>query len=111
MELLAEQVRDVRLIIYDQDAHAHGLLPDAAWRARGNRTVSSVNSRGGTGDWQTSSINSLVEEALYLAYHGARVQDQAFNATLERDFSETLKPIDVNKQADLRLCFWSGRRC
>ena len=48
------------------------------------------HSRGGTGDWQESNINALVEEALNLAYHGARAQDQDFNVTLERDFaSET----------------------
>ena len=45
------------------------------------------HSRGGTGDWQESNINALVEEALNLAYHGARAQDQDFNVTLERDFA------------------------
>ena len=44
------------------------------------------HSRGGTGDWQESDINALVEEALNLAYHGARAQDKEFNVTLERDF-------------------------
>ena len=31
-------------------------------------------------------LNALVDEALNLAYHGARAQDQNFNITLERDF-------------------------
>ena len=46
-----------------------------------------AHSRGGTGDWQASNINALVEEALNLAYHGARAQDKDFNVTLERDFA------------------------
>jgi PAS domain S-box-containing protein len=62
-----------------------------------------AHSRGGTGDWQTSNINSLVEEALNLAYHGARAQDQSFNVTLERDFGGTLKPIDVVPQDVTRV--------
>ena len=41
------------------------------------------HSRGGSGDWTPSDINALVEEALNLAYHGARAQDNAFNVTLE----------------------------
>ena len=50
------------------------------------------HSRGGTGDWQESNINALVEEALNLAYHGARAQDQDFNVTLERDFDRRPSP-------------------
>jgi two-component system NtrC family sensor kinase len=61
-----------------------------------------AHSRGGTGDWQTSNINSLVEEALNLAYHGARAQDQDFNVTLERDFAETT-PIEVVPQDVTRV--------
>jgi two-component system, NtrC family, sensor kinase len=34
-----------------------------------------AHSRGGSGEWQDVGINSLVEEALNLAYHGARAQD------------------------------------
>ena len=40
-----------------------------------------AHSRGGSGDWQSTDINALVEEALNLAYHGARAQDQSWNAT------------------------------
>ena len=45
-----------------------------------------AHSRGGTGERQSVDLNALVEEALNLAYHGARAQDQNFNITLERDF-------------------------
>jgi signal transduction histidine kinase len=30
------------------------------------------HSRGGSGDWQATDLNALVDEALNLAYHGAR---------------------------------------
>lgn len=61
------------------------------------------HSRGGSGDWQPSDINILVEEALNLAYHGARAQDKEFNVTLERDFERTGKPIDVVPQDVTRV--------
>ena len=49
-----------------------------------------LHSRGGTGDRQTVDLNALVEEALNLAYHGARAQDPSFNITLQRDFAERI---------------------
>ena len=61
------------------------------------------HSRGGTGDWQESNINALVEEALNLAYHGARAQDNEFNVTLERDFDPEPKPIELVPQDVTRV--------
>ena len=61
------------------------------------------HSRGGKGDWQESNINALVEEALNLAYHGARAQDQDFNVTLERDFAPETEPIEVVPQDVTRV--------
>ena len=46
-----------------------------------------LHSRGGSGDRQIVDLNALADEALTLAYHGARAQDQNFNITLERDFA------------------------
>jgi signal transduction histidine kinase/PAS domain-containing protein len=61
------------------------------------------HSRGGSGDWAPSDINALVEEALNLAYHGARAQDKEFNVTLERDFAKESKPIEVVPQDVTRV--------
>ena len=76
-----------------------------------------AHSRGGSGDWQSSDINSLVEEALNLAYHGARAQDKDFNVTLERDFDKAPRPIDVVPQDVTRVFlnlfgngFYAGRK-
>jgi PAS domain S-box-containing protein len=61
------------------------------------------HSRGGSGDWRATDLNALVEEAVNLAYHGARAQDQSFNVTLERDLDRGLAPIEVVPQEVTRV--------
>jgi two-component system NtrC family sensor kinase len=46
----------------------------------------------------------LIEEALNLAYHGARAQDTSFNITLERDFADAITPIELVPQDITRVC-------
>jgi signal transduction histidine kinase len=50
-----------------------------------------------------ADINVLVEEALNLAYHGARAQDKNFNVTLEREFEPAAKPIELVPQDVTRV--------
>ena len=61
------------------------------------------HSRGVTGERREVDLNGLIDEALNLAYHGARAQDQGFNITLERDFASTLKPIELAPQEITRV--------
>ncbi len=61
------------------------------------------HSRGGTGERREVDLNGLVEEALNLAYHGARAQDQNFNITLERDFDRALAAIELAPQEMTRV--------
>ena len=61
------------------------------------------HSRGSSGERRAVDINELVDEALNLAYHGARAQDQNFNIALERDFGESIAPIEVNPQDITRV--------
>jgi signal transduction histidine kinase len=63
-----------------------------------------AHSRGGSGDWQATDINALVDEALNLAYHGARARDQNFNITLERDLDRRIAPLELVPQ-DLTRVF------
>jgi signal transduction histidine kinase len=56
------------------------------------------HSRGSSGDWQATDMNALVEEAVNLAYHGARAQDQDFKVTLELDLDRNLAPIEIVSQ-------------
>ena len=59
--------------------------------------------RGGSGERRSIDINSLVDEALSLAYHGARAQDQSFNLRLQREFSPGIGPIMVAPQDITRV--------
>ncbi len=59
-----------------------------------------AHSRGGSGDRQSVDVDALVEQALTLAYHGARAQDRSFNITLERDFGRNITPIELVPQDD-----------
>jgi two-component system, NtrC family, sensor kinase len=62
------------------------------------------HSRGATGERRSVDLNALVDEALNLAYHGGRAQDQSFNITLERDYARDLAPIDLVPQDITRVC-------
>ncbi len=48
-------------------------------------------------------LNALIDEALNLAYHGARAQDQSFNIMLERDLGAGIAPIEVSPQDMTRV--------
>ena len=61
------------------------------------------HSRGGSGERRSVDLNALIEEALNLAYHGARAQDQSFNITLERDFADGIAPIELVPQDITRV--------
>jgi PAS domain S-box-containing protein len=62
------------------------------------------HSRGSSGERRSVDLNGLIEEALNLAYHGARAQDASFNITLERDFADAISPIELVPQDITRVC-------
>jgi GAF domain-containing protein/signal transduction histidine kinase len=62
-----------------------------------------AHSRGSSGERQRADLNAMVDEALNLAYHGARAQDPGFNITLERDYAPALAPIKVVPQDITRV--------
>ena len=62
------------------------------------------HSRGSSSERRSVDLNGLIEEALNLAYHGGRAQDQSFNITLERDFADTIVPIELVPQDITRVC-------
>ena len=63
-------------------------------RADGIVTSMLEHSRGASGERRAVGLNNLVDEALNLAYHGARAQDQSFNISLERDFETLLRRLN-----------------
>jgi C4-dicarboxylate-specific signal transduction histidine kinase len=68
-------------------------------RADGIVTSMLLHSRGGSGERR----NALVDEALNLAYHGARSQNQSFETELERDFDRDARPIELVPQDVTRV--------
>jgi signal transduction histidine kinase len=62
-----------------------------------------AHSRGSGDEWQSTDINALVEEALNLAYHGARAQNQDFGITMERDFAAGIAPVELVPQDVTRV--------
>jgi signal transduction histidine kinase len=61
------------------------------------------HSRGVWGERRVVDLNALIEEALNLAYHGARAQDARFNITLEREFDRDLAPTELAPQEMTRV--------
>ena len=62
------------------------------------------HSRGSSGERRQVDLNALIEDALNLAYHGGRAQDQNFNVTLEREYAAALPPIELVPQDITRVC-------
>jgi signal transduction histidine kinase len=62
-----------------------------------------LHSREGSGEHRPVDINSLVEESLNLAYHGARAEKQGFNITLERSYDPAAGQADVFPQDITRV--------
>jgi signal transduction histidine kinase len=61
------------------------------------------HSRGVSGERRVVDLNALIDEALNLAYHGARAQDASFNITLEREFDRGLAPTELAPQEMTRV--------
>jgi signal transduction histidine kinase len=80
-----------------------GKIAEHGRRADGIVKSMLLHSRGGSGERRQSDLNALIEEALNLAYHGARAQDQSFNVTLERDLDPGLGPVELVPQDITRV--------
>jgi signal transduction histidine kinase len=62
-----------------------------------------LHSREGSGEHRLIDINSLVEESLNLAYHGARAEKPGFTITLQRSLDPTAGEVDVFPQDITRV--------
>ena len=62
-----------------------------------------LHSREGSGEHRPVDINAIVEEALNLAYHGARAEKQDFAITLQRSFDPEAGQADVFPQDITRV--------
>ena len=57
-----------------------------------------AHSRGGGGERHPVDLNALVEEALNLAYHGARAEKPGFNAALEKALDPAVGQVELYPQ-------------
>jgi GAF domain-containing protein len=62
-----------------------------------------LHSRESSGEHRVVDINSLVEESLNLAWHGARAEKQGFNITMERSLDPAAGQADVFPQDVTRV--------
>jgi signal transduction histidine kinase len=62
-----------------------------------------LHSREGSGEHRPVDVNALVEEAVNLAYHGARAEKQGFNITLERSLDPAAGEVDCFPQEITRV--------
>ncbi|MBV8122058.1 MAG: HAMP domain-containing protein [Alphaproteobacteria bacterium] len=62
-----------------------------------------MHSRAEGGERRATNLNALVEEALNLAYHGARAEHPDFNIALERDLDPAVGALDLYPQELTRV--------
>jgi two-component system NtrC family sensor kinase len=56
------------------------------------------HSREGSGEHRAADINTIVDESLNLAYHGARAEKAGFNIALQRDLDPSVGMADIYPQ-------------
>jgi signal transduction histidine kinase/ligand-binding sensor domain-containing protein len=106
---LKEYLQKYRNILTDEDAgNIEDIISDLDQNAKkinehGKRADSIVrsmlqHSRGKSGLRQATDINAMIDEDLNLAYHGMRAQNSEFNITIEKEFDETVKNVEVVPQ-------------
>jgi two-component system, NtrC family, sensor kinase len=62
-----------------------------------------LHSRESSGEHRLVDLNATVDEAVNLAYHGARAEKPGFNITLVKDFDPTVGEMDLYPQEFTRV--------
>ena len=62
-----------------------------------------LHSREGSGERSMTNVNAMVEEALNLAYHGARAEKPGFNVTIEKSLDPNAGAAEVYVQEMTRV--------
>ena len=62
-----------------------------------------LHSREGSGERATTNVNTMVEEALNLAYHGARAEKPGFNVTIAKSLDPNAGAAEVYAQEMSRV--------
>ncbi|MEP6513881.1 MAG: ATP-binding protein [Parafilimonas sp.] len=80
-----------------QKINHHGRRADAIVRGM------LQHARTNTGQKELTNINTLADEYLRLSYHGMRIKDKEFNATIKTDFDESIGKISIIPQDIARV--------
>jgi signal transduction histidine kinase len=62
-----------------------------------------LHSREGSGERRSADVNTLVEESMNLAYHGARAEKPGFNITIEKDLDPAAGEAAIYPQEITRV--------
>jgi signal transduction histidine kinase len=62
-----------------------------------------LHAREGSGERSTTNINTMVEEALNLAYHGARAEKPGFNVTIAKSLDPNAGAAEIYAQEMTRV--------
>ncbi|MDF0554423.1 ATP-binding protein [Kamptonema sp. UHCC 0994] len=94
-EYIAELLTDIKENL--KKINQHGQRAD---KIVGNMLL---HSRGQSGHWEPTDINSLLTEYINLAYHGMRAKETAFKITIETDYDNNIGKLDVVPQDIARV--------
>ncbi|MBD1814404.1 ATP-binding protein [Microcoleus vaginatus DQ-U2] len=89
-EYIAELLTDLKANL--KKINQHGQRAD---KIVGNMLL---HSRGQSGHWEATDINSLLAEYINLAYHGMRAKEAGFNITIETDYDNDIGEVNVVPQ-------------
>ena len=97
---------DLRAEIDDLTATLKGNLEKIAQHGRRADSIVKnmlLHSRSGPSEHRAIDLNTTVEEALNLAYHGARAETPGFNITMEKDLDPKAGTVDLYPQEFIRV--------
>ena len=97
---------DLRAEIDDLTATLKGNLEKIAQHGRRADSIVKnmlLHSRSGPSEHRAIDLNTTVEEALNLAYHGARAETPGFNITMEKDLDPQAGAVDLYPQEFIRV--------
>lgn len=93
LQEMLEEVRGNAVAIHQHGQRAERIIRNMMQHCQSSRK-----------DWQPFDLNSLLAEAIDLAYHSRRAQSTDFNVTMQCHYDETLQPLE-GSPSDLSRAF------
>ncbi len=101
--LSTETLEYFQEILSDLNQNVHK-INEHGRRADGIVRSMLMHSRGDGGEWQLTDINTILKEAVNLAYHGMRARDSAFNISIGSEYAAEIQPI-ITVQSNINRVF------